>query len=63
MRPFNKSKPCGLTLRTRISAHSQLLYNRFGLKAEEFVAGFHDAYPNPQSRASRNAFRLWLGQH
>ncbi|KAJ6560054.1 hypothetical protein B0H19DRAFT_944569 [Mycena capillaripes] len=63
MRPFNKSQPCGLTLGTRIADHSQLLYNRFGLKAEDFVAGFHDAYLDPQWRASRDAFRLRLRQH
>jgi hypothetical protein len=41
----------------------QLLYNRFGFKAEEFVAGFYDAYLDPQSRTSKNAFRLRLRQH
>jgi hypothetical protein len=38
----------------------QLLYNRFGFKAEEFVAGFYEDYLDPQSRASKNAFRLRL---
>ncbi|KZT21203.1 hypothetical protein NEOLEDRAFT_1139853 [Neolentinus lepideus HHB14362 ss-1] len=38
----------------------QLLYNRFGFKAEEFIANFYDAYLDPQSRASKNAFRLRL---
>ena len=38
----------------------QLLYNRFGFKAEEFIVGFYDAYLDPKSRASKNAFRLRL---
>lgn len=38
----------------------KLLYNRFGFKAEEFVAGFYEDYLDPQSRASKNAFRLRL---
>ncbi|KAJ7841108.1 hypothetical protein B0H14DRAFT_2360369, partial [Mycena olivaceomarginata] len=42
---------------------SYLLYSRFGFKAEEFVAGFYEAYLGPQSRASKNAFRLRLRQH
>lgn len=38
----------------------QLLYNRFGFKAEEFIVGFYEDYLDPQSRASKNAFRLRL---
>ena len=30
------------------------LYNRFGLKAEAFIAGFYDAYLNTQSKAYKN---------
>jgi hypothetical protein len=40
----------------------QLLYNLFGFKAEEFVAGFYEDYLNEQSRASKNAFKLRLRQ-
>ena len=40
--------------------HRQLLYNRFGFKAEEFIAGFYEAYLDTHSRASMNAFRLRL---
>ena len=44
------------------SSHSymQLLYNRFGFKAEEFIVGFYEDYLDPQSRASKNAIRLRL---
>ena len=38
----------------------QLLYNRFGFKAEEFIAGFYEAYLDTQARTSTNAFRLRL---
>lgn len=38
----------------------KLLYNRFGFKAEEFVVGFYGDYLDPQSRLSKNAFRLRL---
>ena len=38
----------------------QVLYNKFGFKAEEFTVGFYDAYLDPNSRASKNAFRLRL---
>lgn len=38
----------------------QLLYNRFGFKAEGFVAGFYDKYLDSQSRLSKNAFLLRL---
>lgn len=38
----------------------QLLYNRFGFKAEEFVVGFYENYLDPLSRQSKNAFRLRL---
>ena len=40
----------------------QLLYNRFGFKAEGFVVGFYDKYLDPQSRLSKNAFLLRLRQ-
>lgn len=39
---------------------SQLLYNRFGFKAEEFIVGFYEDYLDSESRASKNAFRLRL---
>jgi hypothetical protein len=52
---------CALGTFVRLSHQiSQLLYNRFGFKAEEFVAGFYEAYLDPNSRASMNAFRLRL---
>ena len=38
----------------------KLLYNQFGFKAEQFVAGFYSSYLDPQSRASKNAFMLRL---
>ena len=38
----------------------QLLYNRFGFKAEGFVVGFYDKYLDAQSRLSKNAFLLRL---
>jgi hypothetical protein len=38
----------------------KLLYNRFGFKAEEFVVDFYEDYLDPQSRMSKNAFRLRL---
>jgi len=38
----------------------QLLYNRFGFKAEGFIVGFYEDYLHSQSRASMNAFRLRL---
>jgi hypothetical protein len=46
--------------RLMITYKQQLLYNRFGFKAEQFVVGFYDAYLDPQSRASKNAFLLRL---
>ncbi|KAJ7173505.1 hypothetical protein C8R46DRAFT_1161374 [Mycena filopes] len=52
-----------ITLHVSANNSAMLLYNRFGFKAEEFVAGFYDAYLDPQSRASKNAFRLRLRQH
>lgn len=39
---------------------TKLLYNRFGFKAEEFIVGFYEDYLDPQSRMSKNAFRLRL---
>jgi hypothetical protein len=51
-------------LRVVCEAHTlhlqQLLYNRFGFKAEGFVVGFYDKYLNVQSRLSKNAFLLRL---
>ena len=41
---------------------AQLLYNRFGFKAEEFIVGFYEDYLDPLSRESKNAFRLRLRQ-
>jgi hypothetical protein len=38
----------------------KLLYNRFGFKAEEFIVDFYEDYLDPQSRMSKNAFRLRL---
>ena len=38
----------------------QLLYNRFGFKAEESIAWFYEAYLDTHARASKNAFRLRL---
>ncbi|KAJ7860443.1 hypothetical protein B0H14DRAFT_576761 [Mycena olivaceomarginata] len=52
-----------ITLHVSANNSAMLLYNRFGFKAEEFVAGFYEAYLDPQSRASKNAFRLRLRQH
>ncbi|KAJ6485628.1 hypothetical protein C8R45DRAFT_1053690 [Mycena sanguinolenta] len=52
-----------ITLHVSANNSAMLLYNRFGFKAEEFVTGFYEAYLDPQSRASKNAFRLRLRQH
>ncbi|KAF9025355.1 hypothetical protein BDZ89DRAFT_1092638 [Hymenopellis radicata] len=49
-----------ITLHVSANSPAILLYNRFGFKAEEFVIGFYEDYLNPQSRASKNAFRLRL---
>ncbi|KZP13201.1 hypothetical protein FIBSPDRAFT_137673 [Athelia psychrophila] len=49
-----------ITLHVSANNPAMLLYNRFGFKAEEFVAGFYEDYLDPQSRASKNAFRLRL---
>jgi hypothetical protein len=43
-----------------LTAIRKLLYNRFGFKAEEFIVGFYEDYLDPQSRMSKNAFRLRL---
>ncbi|KAJ7623751.1 hypothetical protein FB45DRAFT_926646 [Roridomyces roridus] len=51
-----------ITLHVSANSSAMLLYNRFGFKAEEFIAGFYDAYLDPNSRASKNAFRLRLRQ-
>ncbi|ETW79288.1 hypothetical protein HETIRDRAFT_323861 [Heterobasidion irregulare TC 32-1] len=49
-----------LTLHVSANSPAMLLYNRFGFKAEEFIVGFYEDYLDPQSRASKNAFRLRL---
>lgn len=51
-----------ITLHVSVNSSAMLLYNRFGFKAEEFIAGFYEDYLDPQSRASKNAFRLRLRQ-
>jgi len=43
-----------------IYIYDQLLYNRFGFKAEEFIVGFYESYMSANSRGSKNAFRLRL---
>ncbi|KAF7309449.1 Cytoplasmic protein [Mycena indigotica] len=52
-----------ITLHVSAKNSAMLLYNRFGFKAEGFIAGFYETYLDPQSRASKNAFRLRLRQH
>ncbi|KAG0698216.1 hypothetical protein DFH29DRAFT_942307 [Suillus ampliporus] len=49
-----------ITLHVAANNPAMLLYNRFGFKAEEFIAGFYEDYLDSQSRASMNAFRLRL---
>ncbi|KAG6374788.1 hypothetical protein JVT61DRAFT_4166 [Boletus reticuloceps] len=49
-----------ITLHVSANNPAMLLYNRFGFKAEEFIAGFYEAYLDTNSRASKNAFRLRL---
>ncbi|EIW78957.1 hypothetical protein CONPUDRAFT_138221 [Coniophora puteana RWD-64-598 SS2] len=49
-----------VTLHVSANNPAMLLYNRFGFKAEQFVAGFYDAYLHPDSRASKNAMFLRL---
>ncbi|TFK25101.1 hypothetical protein FA15DRAFT_372502 [Coprinopsis marcescibilis] len=51
-----------ITLHVSVNNSAMLLYNQFGFKAEEFVAGFYDDYLDPLSRASKNAFKLRLRQ-
>ncbi|KXN87679.1 Cysteine-rich protein 2-binding protein [Leucoagaricus sp. SymC.cos] len=51
-----------ITLHVSANNSAMLLYNQFGFKAEEFIAGFYDDYLDPASRASKNAFRLRLRQ-
>ncbi|KAJ3849613.1 hypothetical protein EV368DRAFT_75604 [Lentinula lateritia] len=52
-----------ITLHVSANNSAMLLYNRFGFKSEEFIAGFYDAYLDPESRASKNAVRLRLRHH
>ncbi|KAJ3995475.1 hypothetical protein F5050DRAFT_301474 [Lentinula boryana] len=52
-----------ITLHVSANNPAMLLYNRFGFKSEEFIAGFYDAYLDPESRASKNAVRLRLRHH
>ncbi|KAI9440773.1 hypothetical protein H4582DRAFT_1493682 [Lactarius indigo] len=49
-----------ITLHVSANNPAMLLYNRFGFKAEEFIVGFYEDYLDPQSRMSKNAFRLRL---
>ncbi|KAH8996113.1 hypothetical protein EDB86DRAFT_1037800 [Lactarius hatsudake] len=49
-----------ITLHVSANNPAMLLYNRFGFKAEEFVVDFYRDYLDPQSRMSKNAFRLRL---
>ncbi|KAF8836824.1 hypothetical protein BDN67DRAFT_262320, partial [Paxillus ammoniavirescens] len=49
-----------ITLHVSANNPAMLLYNRFGFKAEEFIAGFYEDYLDSNSRASMNAFRLRL---
>jgi len=49
-----------ITLHVSVNNSAMLLYNQFGFKAEQFVAGFYDDYLDPLSRASTNAFKLRL---
>ncbi|KIJ65214.1 hypothetical protein HYDPIDRAFT_27934 [Hydnomerulius pinastri MD-312] len=49
-----------ITLHVSANNPAMLLYNRFGFKAEEFIAGFYEDYLDSHSRASMNAFRLRL---
>ncbi|KAK2465506.1 hypothetical protein APHAL10511_002398 [Amanita phalloides] len=51
-----------ITLHVSTNNTAMILYNLFGFKAEEFVAGFYEDYLHGQSRASKNAFRLRLRQ-
>ncbi|KAF9448942.1 hypothetical protein P691DRAFT_759486 [Macrolepiota fuliginosa MF-IS2] len=51
-----------ITLHVSANNSAMLLYNQFGFKAEEFIAGFYEDYLDPASRASKNAFRLRLRQ-
>ncbi|KAM6496826.1 hypothetical protein JOM56_007299 [Amanita muscaria] len=51
-----------ITLHVSTNNPAMLLYNLFGFKVEEFVAGFYEEYLDPQSRGSKNAFKLRLRQ-
>ncbi|KAF9523348.1 hypothetical protein CPB83DRAFT_691704 [Crepidotus variabilis] len=55
---MNPGKDISLHVSTNNSA--MLLYNQFGFKAEEFVAGFYAKYQDPRSTLSNNAFKLRL---
>ncbi|PPQ72446.1 hypothetical protein CVT26_003775 [Gymnopilus dilepis] len=48
------------TLHVSTNSSAMLLYNQFGFKIEEFVADFYSEYLHPDSRASKNAFKLRL---
>ncbi|KAF8880191.1 hypothetical protein BD779DRAFT_1101417 [Infundibulicybe gibba] len=50
-----------ITLHVSANNSAMLLYNKFGFKAEEFIVGFYEDYLDPQSRASKNGFRLRSG--
>ncbi|KAF8628804.1 hypothetical protein AX15_003719 [Amanita polypyramis BW_CC] len=52
-----------ITLHVSTNNSAMLLYNLFGFKAEEFVAGFYEDYLHWQSNASKNAFRLRLRRY
>ncbi|KII85903.1 hypothetical protein PLICRDRAFT_178210 [Plicaturopsis crispa FD-325 SS-3] len=49
-----------ITLHVSTNNPAMILYNHFGFKAEEFVAGFYEDYLDPHSKASKNAFKLRL---
>jgi len=51
-----------ITLHVSTNNPALLLYNRFGFKAEGFIAGFYENYLDKGARASKNAFRLRLRQ-
>ncbi|KAH9987151.1 hypothetical protein BJV74DRAFT_774271 [Russula compacta] len=57
---INRNPNKDITLHVSANNPAMLLYNRFGFKAEEFVVGFYGDYLDPQSRLSKNAFRLRL---
>ncbi|KAI0294329.1 hypothetical protein B0F90DRAFT_1640435 [Multifurca ochricompacta] len=57
---INRNPNKDITLHVSVNNPAMLLYNRFGFKAEEFIVGFYEDYLDPQSRVSKNAFRLRL---